>query len=159
MTQHGHIVANTTGKEVQTTKQRSETRSVCVRDSHHHGLPVVGVAQPCCLARTGMGLILLPICIFLSWPSVFLCDFSVCAVNSPLKKDVFGCQKESIPFTYHSPSSFSLSLDQRERGRGEDYKDLMSGLRSKDSSPFLIEHFFFFSSLFSILDSCFVVLI
>jgi len=52
MTQHGHTVANTTGKEEQMTKQRSKTRSA--QDNHHHGLPVVFT-----IARGGGGMAVL----------------------------------------------------------------------------------------------------
>ena len=95
-----------------------------------------------------------PIRIFLLWLfssrrfcAIKTCSFSAMDIIIP-------------PPFYHSSSIILLvfSLDQRERGRGEDCKDSMPGLRSKDSSVFLAEHFFSFSSLFSILDSYFVIL-
>ena len=64
--------------------------------------PVVGAARPCCLARTAMHLLLLPICVFLSCTFVFLCSFPVCATNLPLKNDVFGYKRDLIPFYHHS---------------------------------------------------------
>jgi len=100
MTQHGHTVANTTGKAEQTTKQQSETKSA--RDSHHHGLPVVfttaggGVAQLCYQACVIIRLLRLSICVFLSCPFVFLRGFLFRATNLPLKKDLFSCKKDLI---------------------------------------------------------------
>jgi len=41
-------------------------------DSHHHGLLVVRVAQPCCLGRTAVHPPLLPVCSFSSWLFGFL---------------------------------------------------------------------------------------
>jgi len=52
------------------------------------------------------------------------------------------------PFLHHLVLVFRI--DYGERGRGEDCKDSMLGLRSKDSSMILAEHFFSFSSLFSL---------
>ena len=51
---------------------------------------------------------------------------------------------------HHSPSTLDFSLDLRERGSGEECKEPMLGLRSKDSSTILAEHFFSFSSLFPV---------
>jgi len=98
MTQHGHAVANTMVKEEQTTKQQSEIRSA--RDSHHHGQPVVFTT-----ARGGGGtavhLLLLPICVFVSCPFVFLRGFSVCPANLPLKRMYLAAKRDPIPLFHH----------------------------------------------------------
>uniref|UniRef100_A0A7C9DZM3 Uncharacterized protein n=1 Tax=Opuntia streptacantha TaxID=393608 RepID=A0A7C9DZM3_OPUST len=75
--------------------------------------PMVGVVGPCCLARTAVHLLLLPICVFLSWPFVFLRGFPVCAVNLPLKKGCIWLQKgsNSTPFYHSSSIIFRVSLD------------------------------------------------
>jgi len=82
MTQHGHTVANTTGKQEQTTKQRCETRRA--PDNHHCGLPVVGMARPYCLVRMAVRLPLVPIRVFLSCPFVFQRNFPVYAAKKSM---------------------------------------------------------------------------
>ena len=57
-----------------------------------------------------------------------------------------------IPLFHHFLHHLFLVLvsEQRERGSGEECKDFMPSLRSKDSSTILAKHFFSFSLLFSI---------
>ena len=98
MTEHGHTIANTTSKEEQTTKQRSETRSA--QDGHHHGLLVVGVARPFCLARTAMRLLLLSICVFFRTLLFFSRFFGLC-FEFAFKKGCIWMQKR--PDSIHTP--------------------------------------------------------
>jgi len=115
MTRHRHTVAKTTGKEEQTTKQRSETRSA--RDSHHHGLPVVFTTA---YARGGMVVLSgthdraspsAPDLCFSFVPFRFPARFSELCCEFAFKKDVFGFKNDTIQLIHHSPSSFSFSLD------------------------------------------------
>ena len=68
----------TQGKNPRTTKEHKTQRSRSVGTAvarGHHGLPVVGVARPCWITHMAMRLLVLPICVFLSCPFVFLRSF------------------------------------------------------------------------------------
>uniref|UniRef100_A0A7C9CHV7 Uncharacterized protein n=1 Tax=Opuntia streptacantha TaxID=393608 RepID=A0A7C9CHV7_OPUST len=114
-------------------------------DSHHHGLAVVVVARPCCLAHTAVLPPLSPICVFL----LRLFGSRRFCVIKTYSFSAMAIQLHLILPPIHHHLSFYIRLE-RERGRGEDCKDSMPGLRLKDSSTILVEHFFFFSSLFSL---------
>ena len=77
--------------------------------------------------------------------------FSVLYCYFAFNKDLFGCKRGKFPASTILHHLVLLLVQIREREReAKDCKDIMPGLQSKDSSAILVEHFFHFSSLFSL---------